>query len=104
LQLRDIVNAINLLPAQNVDVDVMETEIVTTAPAPTPQPQPQPVPTPEQPTPTPQPQPAPQPKVRKLRNQLPTGQYSVAEYKQWLKQQLAMVNQYDTNDILKFDE
>jgi len=39
-----------------------------------------------------------------LRNQLPTGQLSVAQYKQWLKQQLAMVNQFDINDILKFDE
>ena len=46
----------------------------------------------------------PQPKERKLRSQLPTGQLSVAQYKQWLKQQLAMVNQFDTNDILKFDE
>ena len=100
LQLRDIVNAINLLPAQNVDVDVMETEIVTTAPAPAPQP----VPTPEQPSPTPLPQPSPQPTVRKLRNQLPTGQYTVAQYKEWLKQQLSMVNKYNTNDIIKFDE
>ena len=78
LQLRDIVNAINMLPQLNVDVDVMETEIIT--------------------------QPKPRPKERKLRNQLPTGQLSVAQYKQWLKQQLAMVNQFDINDILKFDE
>jgi len=106
LQLRDIVNAINLLPAQNIEVDVMETEIVTTAPVPQPQPhpQPEPQPTPGKPSPAPQPQPTPQPKVRKLHSQLPTGQYSVAQYKQWLKQQLAMVNQFDTNDILKFDE
>lgn len=106
LQLRDIVNAINLLPAQNVDVDVMETEIVTTAPYTQPQPQlqPEPQPTPGEPSPAPQPQPAPQPKVRKLRSLLPSGQYSVAQYKEWLKQQLAMVNKYNTNDILKFDE
>lgn len=87
LQLRDIVSAINMLPQLNVDVDVMETEICTSDPKPAPQPQPQ-----------------PKPKERKLRNQLPTGQLSVAQYKQWLKQQLAMVNQFDTNDILKFDE
>ena len=68
----------------------------TEAPA---QPAPQPAP-----VVAPQPQPAPQPKVRKLRSQLPTGQYSVAQYKEWLKQQLAMVKQFDTNDILKFDE
>lgn len=83
LQLRDIVSAINMLPQLNVDVDVMETEICTSDPRPAPQ---------------------PQPKERKLRSQLPTGQLSVAQYKQWLKQQLAMVNQFDTNDILKFDE
>lgn len=87
LQLRDIVSAINMLPQLNVDVDVMETEICTSDPRPAPQSQPK-----------------PQPKERKLRNQLPTGQLSVAQYKQWLKQQLAMVNQFDTNDILKFDE
>jgi hypothetical protein len=98
LQLRDIVGAINMLPQQNVDVDVMETEICTSDP--TPKPQPQPIPG----TPTPQPAPKPQPKERKLRNQLPTGRLSVAQYKQWLKQQLAMVNQFDINDILKFDE
>ena len=100
LQLRDIVSAINMLPQLLVDVDVMETEICTTDSTPQPQPQPQPNPS----TPNPQPQPKPQPKERKLRSQLPTGQLSVAEYKQWLKQQLAMVNQFDINDILKFDE
>ena len=98
LQLRDIVSAINMLPQLNVDVDVMETEICTSDPKPAPQPQPQPQPGPGDPNPQ------PQPKERKLRNQLPTGQLSVAQYKQWLKQQLAMVNQFDTNDILKFDE
>jgi hypothetical protein len=87
-----------MLPQLNVDVDVMETEICTSDPKPAPQPQPQPQPGPGDPNPQ------PQPKERKLRNQLPTGQLSVAQYKQWLKQQLAMVNQFDTNDILKFDE
>ena len=89
LQLRDIANAINLLPSLGTEVDVMETEIHTSDP-----------------NPNPQPQPAPQPKPteRKLRSQLPTGQLSVAQYKQWLKQQLAMVNQYGQSDILKFDE
>lgn len=100
LQLRDIVSAINMLPQLNVDVDVMETEICTSDPRPAPQSQPQP----GAGDPAPHPQPKPQPKERKLRNQLPTGQLSVAQYKQWLKQQLAMVNQFDTNDILKFDE
>ena len=99
LQLRDIANAINLLPSLGTEVDVMETEIHTSDPTPKPQPTPKL-------GPSPQPQPAPQPKPteRKLRSQLPTGLLSVAQYKQWLKQQLAMVNQYAPTDVLKFDE
>ena len=81
-----------------VDIDVMTTEVNIADP------NPQQVPKPQQGTPQPMPQPKPQPKERKLRNQLPTGKLSVAEYKQWLKQQLAMVNQFDSADILKFDE
>lgn len=97
LQLRDIDNAIKMLPQLQTEADVFDTEVKTTAPTP-----PQP-PTPS-PGPQPQPQPQPQPTIRKLRSQLPTGQLSVAQYKQWLKQQLAMVNSYDEKDILKFDE
>ena len=99
LQLRDIDNAIKMLPQLQTEADVFDTEVKTTAPTP---PQP-PTPSPS-PGPQPQPQPQPQPTVRKLRSQLPTGQLSVAQYKQWLKQQLAMVNSYDEKDILKFDE
>ena len=99
LQLRDIDNAIKMLPQLQTEADVFDTEVKTTAPTP---PQP-PTPSPS-PGPQPQPQPQPQPTIRKLRSQLPTGQLSVAQYKQWLKQQLAMVNSYDEKDILKFDE
>ena len=99
LQLRDIDNAIKMLPQLQTEADVFDTEVKTTAPTP---PQP-PTPSPS-PGPQPQPQPQPQPTVRKLRSQLPTGQLSVAQYKQWLKQQLAMVNSYYEKDILKFDE
>ena len=86
-----------MLPQLQTEADVFDTEVKTTAPTP-----PQP-PTPS-PGPQPQPQPQPQPTIRKLRSQLPSGQLSVAQYKQWLKQQLAMVNSYDEKDILKFDE
>ena len=41
---------------------------------------------------------------RKLRNQLPKGNLSVAEYRSWLMQQLSMVNNFGSTDILKFDE
>lgn len=97
--MRDIANAINLLPSLGTEVDVMETEIHTSDPTPKPQPIPKPGPSPQL-----QPAPQPKPTERKLRSQLPTGQLSVAQYKQWLKQQLAMVNQFDINDVLKFDE
>ena len=99
LQLRDIDNAIKMLPQLQTEADVFDTEVKTTAPTP---PQP-PTPSPSL-GPQPQPQPQPQPTIRKLRSQLPTGQLSVSQYKQWLKQQLAMVNSYDEKDILKFDE
>jgi hypothetical protein len=91
-----------MLPQLLVDVDVMETEIRTADPKP--QPVPQPNPNPHDPNPQPAPQPKPQPTERKLRSQLPTGQLTVAQYKQWLKQQMAMANQFNSNDILKFDE
>ena len=99
LQLRDIDNAIKMLPQLQTEADVFDTEVKTTAPTPPLPPTPSPSPGPQ-----PQPQPQPQPTVRKLRSQLPTGQLSVSQYKQWLKQQLAMVNSYDEKDILKFDE
>jgi hypothetical protein len=102
LQLRDIVSATGMLPQLLVDVDVMETEIRTADPKP--QPVPQPNPNPHDPNPQPAPQPKPQPTERKLHSQLPTGQLTVAQYKQWLKQQMAMANQFNSNDILKFDE
>jgi hypothetical protein len=106
LQLRDMDCAIKMLVQLKTEVDVMSTEIVTSKPTPIPTPtsKPQPKPGGAQPQPTPIPIPQPEPKERKLRSQLPTGQLSVAEYKQWLMQQLSMVNQYDSNDILKFDE
>ena len=99
LQLRDIDNAIKMLPQLQTEADVFDTEVKTTDPTP---PQP-PTPSPS-PGPQPQPQPQPQPTIRELRSQLPSGQLSVAQYKQWLKQQLAMVNSYYEKDILKFDE
>jgi hypothetical protein len=106
LQLRDIDSAIKMLQQLNTEVDVMSTEIVTSKPIsePKPTPKPQPKSEPRESHPQPNPEPEPKPKERKLRSQLPTGQLSVAEYKQWLMQQLSMVNQYGASDILKFDE
>lgn len=102
LQFRDVVNAISLLPALQTAVDVMETEVHTSNPNPAPIQQ---ASTTQQTTQQTKPQQAQsQPTERKLHNQLPKGRLSVSEYKQWLKQQLAMVNQYGKDDILKFDE
>jgi hypothetical protein len=108
LQLRDMDSAIKMLQQLSTEVDVMSTELVTTEPIPVPKPVPGPKPLPKPlpggSKPQPNPDPKPKPKERKLRSQLPTGQLSVADYKKWLMQQLAMVNQYDSSDILKFDE
>ena len=90
LQLRDIVAAINMLPQRKVDVVVMSTSVKTSAPTPPPKPD--------------DPKPKPQPTKRKLHDQLPTGTLSVSQYRQWLTQQLTMVNQYGATDILEFDE
>ena len=69
LQLRDIDNAIKMLPQLQTEADVFDTEVKTTAPTPPLPPTPSPSPGPQ-----PQPQPQPQPTIRKLRSQLPTGQ------------------------------
>lgn len=110
LQLRDITNAIKFLPSLKTEVDVMETEINTAAPKPKTQTGTRSCST-TNPGNTSQSAgtstscgSSQQPTERKLRNQLPTGQLTVAQYKQWLKQQLAMVNQYGATDILKFNE
>ncbi len=95
LQLRDIVAAIKMLPQRKVDVAVIDTSVRTSVPTPPP--------------------PGdnngngsnggkPKPTKRKLHDQLPTGTLSVSQYRQWLTQQLAMVNQYGATDILEFDE
>ncbi len=103
LQLRDMDSAIKMAPTFGVEIDVMKTEVHTSDPTPVPQPEPTPDPNPA-PNPQPQPKPEPKPVERNLRNQLPKGQLSVADYKQWLTTQLTMLNSYGATDILKFDE
>jgi len=94
-QLRDLVHAEELVQLLAQKLVVWETEIITTAPAPKPAPQPQPTPG------TPQPQ--PQPVVRKMQSQLPSGKKSVQEYRQWLKQQLMVIQGFADNDQLDFN-
>ena len=77
-------------------------EINTTDPNPAPKPNPQPDPVPG--TPQPVPQPAPQPKVYKMRSKMPHGKVTVAEYRQWLQQQLLLVGKMSKDDEVNFDE
>lgn len=96
--LRDMIYALSQYSGYETQLAVMETEVVTTDPNPHPVPEPGPQ-TPSTPTP----QPAPRPKVRSMKNKMPSGKLSVTEYRQWLKQQLSMVNGFDATDSLDFD-
>ena len=51
-------------------------------------------------TPTPEDKLAPNPIQRNMKAKLPKGTASVAEYRSWLKQQLAMLNMFGEDDIL----
>ena len=84
------------------NIDLWEMEINTTDPNPAPKPNPQPDPVPG--TPQPVPQPAPQPKVYKMRSKMPHGKVTVAEYRQWVQQQLLLVGKMSKDDEVTFDE
>lgn len=98
--LRDMVYALSQFSGHETQLAVMETEVITTDPTPQSAPNPG-----SQPTSASTPQPAPQPKVkvRSMKQKMPFGKLSVAEYRQWLKQQLTMVNGFDASDSLDFD-
>lgn len=95
LQLRDLVYAENMGPQKEQEILLWQTEIVSTDPNPAPVPQPKPGGT--------KPQPKPQPKTRNMRSYLPTGKYSVSEYRQWLTGQLSLVQSFDATDELDFN-
>ena len=52
---------------------------------------------------TQEPQPKPEPKVVNMKSKMPKGRKHVADYKTWLMQQLAIVNQMKGDDIVDFD-
>lgn len=105
LDLREVVNAHENVKALDTKIMVWETEIVTVDPNPAPEPKPDPNPDPNpQPKPDPKPQPKPEPKVRKLKNQLPNGEISVNDYRNWLKQQLLALNSFGANDKITLSE
>ena len=93
LQLRDLVYAENMAPQREQETLIWQTEIVKTAPEPKPQPKPG----------EPKPQPKPQPKTRNMRSYMPSGKMSVAQYRQWLTNQLSMLQGFGTSDELDFN-
>lgn len=100
MHLRDMEYQLQQAKAESQNIDLWEMEINTTDPNPAPEPNPQPDPVPG----IPQPQPAPQPKVYKMRSKMPHGKVSVAEYRQWLQQQLLLVGKMGKDDEVNFDE
>ena len=102
MQLRDMEYQLQQVKSEMQNIDLWEMEINTTDPNPAPKPNPQPDPVPG--TPQPVPQPAPQPKVYKMRSKMPHGKVTVAEYRQWLQQQLLLVGKMSKDDEVNFDE
>lgn len=98
--LRDIEYKITNLNMVKQEVSLWDTEIVTQDPSPK---KPDIPKLPDNPTPEDKPAPQPKPIQRNMKAKLPKGTASVAEYRSWLKQQLAMLNMFGEDDILNFD-
>lgn len=101
MQLRDMEYKLQQVQNDAQNLTLWEMEINTADPAPAPKPEPDPTPGPQ---PQPAPQPVPQPKVYKMRSKMPRGKCSVAEYRQWLQQQLLLVGKMGKDDEVNFDE
>lgn len=95
LQLRDLAYAENMAPQKEQETMVWQTEIRTTAPVPPTPPMP---PVPGKPTPPP-----PTPKTRAMKSHLPKGKMTVAGYRQWLTQQITLLQSFDQTDELDFN-
>jgi DNA-binding transcriptional regulator GbsR (MarR family) len=94
--LHDFVYQITLVENWFTKIDLWETQIRTSAPTPPPTPG-------SGSTTEPQPQPKPEPKVVNMKSKMPKGKKHVSDYKSWLMQQLAIVNQMKGDDIVDFD-
>ena len=92
--LRDIMYALGNVSKIETDLMVLDTSIITQAPVVTPPVDPA---KPEVPA-------TPKPTMRKLRSQLPSGQITKQAYKQWLTNQLQMLNSFADNDTITFNE
>lgn len=95
--LHDYVNKIDLADKWFTEIDLWDTQIHTSDPTPNPNPQ-KPKPDDGQPS-----KPKPEPQVVPMRLKMPTGKRKVGEYKQWLMQQLSMVNHMKGDEIIDFD-
>lgn len=105
LDLRDVTTALEAAPTIDNALFSLDAQIQTTDPNPAPQPPiPSPDPTkPEPPTPPTPPQPY-QPKTHKLKSRIPQGAISVAQYRDWLTQQLALLNSFNEKDSVNLNE
>lgn len=97
LRLRDLFYAQNMVSQKEQELELWQTDIVTENPNPDPQPNP------SGGTPPPTPPTPPTPKTRAMRSSLPSGKFSVAQYREWLKSQLLLINKFDATDKLDFD-
>lgn len=107
LDLREVVNALESAPSIDNKLFSLDAQVLTYDPNPKPQtPVPDPDPTnPQPPTPPTPPQPQPyQPKTHKLKSRIPQGAISVAEYRNWLTQQLALTNSFNDKDSVNLNE
>ncbi len=94
-QLRDLIYAENIASQREQEILVWQTEIVKTDPQPKPIPQPKPG--------EKEPQPKPQSKTRNMKSSLPSGKYTVIQYRQWLTSQLSLLQNFDATDELDFN-
>lgn len=106
LDLRDVTSALEAAPTIDNQIFAFDAQVLTSDPNPASQP---PVPNPPVPNPanpqppTPQPQPY-QPKTHKLKSRIPQGAISVADYRKWLTQQLALLNSFNEKDSVNLNE
>ncbi len=106
LDLREVASALESAPTIDNQIFVLDAQVMTSDPNPAPQPpdsdhgksKPSP-----QPSPQPQPQPY-QPKTHRLKSRIPQGAISVAQYRDWLTQQLALLNSFNEKDSVNLNE
>lgn len=106
LDLREAASALEAAPTIDNQIFVLDAQVMTSDPNPAPQPpdsdhgksKPSP-----QPSPQPQPQPY-QPKTHRLKSRIPQGAISVAQYRDWLTQQLALLNSFNEKDSVNLNE